>query len=292
MPIHRTRPTKNFTVIDNRILRDDRLKGEETGLLVRLLSRPPRWKIIIAIVMREMGWGRDKTYRLLNRLIDLGYVHRDQERDNVSGSFGEVVYSVFAEPSQNPASRNLAPIDNPLPDSPLPRKPKAPKEEKKESTKIPPTPTIGKTRTSDQASQSRTGDPVLITNPSFEEFWIGYKPDRYMSRHAAERKWNRMDELDRRAALDATPVYLDDCRAIGRKRVNIVRYLDDRIWEGYMKKDATRVTLHPDSPQWIKWRAHFVATGQSTSFMDARAREGKVFTVPTEWPPGKKSQCD
>ena len=42
--------------------------------------------------MREMGWGRNKTYNILKQLSEFGYINAMQERDPVSGAFGEVIY--------------------------------------------------------------------------------------------------------------------------------------------------------------------------------------------------------
>ena len=95
MSIRRERVTKNFTAISNRVLRDRRLKGEEKGLQVWLLSHDPDWKIIISVVMREMGWGRDKTYRLLKRLSQFGYVHRVQERDPDPAGSASLLHRFF-----------------------------------------------------------------------------------------------------------------------------------------------------------------------------------------------------
>lgn len=292
MPIYRERLTRNYTVIDNRILRDPRLKGEAKGLLVSLLSHHPQWKIIIKVVMREMGWGRDKVYRLLKHLSALGYVHRSQDRDQRAGSFGEVSYCVYANPSCNPAL-GTASADGPLPDSPLPGKSKASKRRSKEIKKIPPPPASasepelgpGRGESASSHDPPRNGD-AQRSKLTFERFWTTYTPDAYMSRHAAERKWQRMGEAHRQKAIESLALYFADCRASGRKRVNAVRYLQERIWEGYSDpRRQSMVILNPGSPQWIKWREHYVSTGRSVSFMDARASEGKIFVVPTEWPP-------
>jgi Helix-turn-helix domain len=127
MPVCRERVTKNFTPIPNRALRDPRLKGEEKGLLAWLLTHDPHWKIVIPVIMREMGWGRDKAYRVLKRLCEFGYIQRAQERDPGSGAFGEVSYTVYSNPNSNSAYA-AAIVEQPLPDSPLPEKPKASKE--------------------------------------------------------------------------------------------------------------------------------------------------------------------
>ena len=68
MPIDRGHPTKNYTKIDNRVLRDGRLGGKEQGLLVSLLAHCPTWKIIIPLFMTKQGYGRNKTYSVLNHL--------------------------------------------------------------------------------------------------------------------------------------------------------------------------------------------------------------------------------
>jgi hypothetical protein len=292
MPVYRERLTNNFTVIDNRILRDPRLKGEAKGLLVWLLSHHPQWKVIISVLMKEMGWGRDKVYRLLKRLSELGYVHRSQDRDQRTGSFGEVSYCVYANPSCHPAFEGSASADGPLPDSPLPRKSKASKRRSKELNEIPPTPApvsepkLGPDR---RESSPRTGD-AQNSYLTFERFWTAYAPDAYMSRHAAERKWLRMGEAHRQKAVESLTPYFADCKASGRKRVNAVRYLRERIWEGYsVIRTQSMVPLRPGSPQWIKWREYFVAVGRSVSFMDARGSEGKIFEVPTEWPPNESN---
>jgi hypothetical protein len=292
MPVYRERLTKNFTVIDNRILRDPRLKGEVKGLLVWLLSHNSQWKIIIRVVMKEMGWGRDKVYRLLKHLSELGYVHRSQERDQRTGSFGDVIYSIYANPSHHPAFGGTANAHTPLPDLPFPGKSKAPKRRNKEPKEIPPTPAVSDFELdSGRGANIASHDPACNGNaqhrsPGFEQFWTAYQPDPYMSRHAAERKWQRMVEAHRQKAIELLPLYLADCKASGRKRVNTVRYLNERIWEGYSDtRRPSMVTLRPGSLQWAKWREHYLANGQSVSFMDARAAEGKIFEVPTEWPP-------
>lgn len=113
MPIHRSRPKNHFTILRNGVIRDVRLAGEDRGLLLWLLSHSPNWKVIIPVVMRNMRWGRDKTYRILKRLMEFGYVERYQERDTRSGSFGQMVYVIR---------------DQPLPDIPCPEGCKAAKE--------------------------------------------------------------------------------------------------------------------------------------------------------------------
>jgi hypothetical protein len=118
MPIRKTRPRRNFTIIANRIRDDRRLGSNERALLVDLLSRPPNWKVIPRAVQVQMKWGRDKTYQVFNNLIALGYMHRVQNRDTWTRSFLESVYTVYSDPADNPDFE--VKTAEPCPEIPLP----------------------------------------------------------------------------------------------------------------------------------------------------------------------------
>jgi hypothetical protein len=288
MPVRRERVTKNYTPISNRVLRDRRLNGEKKGLVAWLLSHDPHWKIIIPVVMREMGWGRNKTYNMLKQLSELGYINRVQERDPVSGAFGEVSYTIFSNPDDNSAYA-AAIVEQPLPDSPLPEKSKASKERNKERQKAPPTPSLNSEQAvgglNEDALQQNSKEP----EPAFEQFWQAYSAAPYMSRSKTERYWRRMIPADRQKAFNAVDAYLADCRTNNRMRVSIFRYLRDKIWQGFSAAEniTTRMTIKPDSPEWDAWRKYFVAKQPSrVAFFDQHGRDGKTYTVPTKWPPG------
>jgi hypothetical protein len=118
MPIRRRRLKRNFTVVANQLLYDKRLGSDEYAVMVYLLSRPDNWKVIPSEVADRMKWGRDKTYEVLRRLMEVGYISRTQERDLWTQSFGEVVYTVYSNPDDNP--NFMAKTDEPLPEAPLP----------------------------------------------------------------------------------------------------------------------------------------------------------------------------
>jgi hypothetical protein len=123
MPIRRRKLTRNFTPLSNLIFQDKRLGSDELALMFYLLTRPPDWKIIPNDLAKHMKWGREKTYEVLKRLIGFGYITRTQERDSWTQSFGEVVYTVYCNPDDNPALRvkTEKPLsEGPLPEAPLP----------------------------------------------------------------------------------------------------------------------------------------------------------------------------
>lgn len=56
---------------------------------------------------------------------------------------------------------------------------------------------------------------------------------------------------------------------------------------------GTAMTITPQSPNWNVWKAHYRDTGQNfkAGHMDKCASDGKPFTVPSEYPPGHKSEA-
>jgi len=118
MPIRRRRSKRNFTILPNQILQDARLGSDEFAVMIYLLSRPDNWKVVPHELAKRMKWGRDKTYNVLKLLIEFGYINRTQDRDVWAQWYGEVVYTVYSNPDDNPNLR--VKTDEPLPEPPLP----------------------------------------------------------------------------------------------------------------------------------------------------------------------------
>ena len=66
----------NYTVVYNKFIQDNDLNLELLGLGCRLLNKPPNWIININQLSYELNIGKDKLLRLINNLIDLGYMYR------------------------------------------------------------------------------------------------------------------------------------------------------------------------------------------------------------------------
>jgi hypothetical protein len=86
-----------YTIINNRSLWDSTLSFGAVGLWARLLSRPDDWEISVVELQRSSKTGRDKIYRLLNELIEKGYVIRQQTRSTGKHAqqFGKFEYLIF-----------------------------------------------------------------------------------------------------------------------------------------------------------------------------------------------------
>lgn len=84
--------TKNFTVIQNEIFDAD-LSIDTIGLYLFLFSLPDDWKLNVAHLKRKFGIGKARVYRMLNELIETGYVERVEVR-NEAGQFTSLHYQV------------------------------------------------------------------------------------------------------------------------------------------------------------------------------------------------------
>ena len=94
--IRGARPDTNFYTLDKRISEDRRLGWAARGLLIYLLGKPDNWKVSTQALINETSdansrSGRDATYRLLQELINAGYLQRIQTTDS-SGRYGHVQY--------------------------------------------------------------------------------------------------------------------------------------------------------------------------------------------------------
>lgn len=72
----------SFTIINNRILSDKRLSLKDRGLLCTLISLPDNWAFSLAGLATIIADGKSAIRATLNRLEELGYLRRYEERDS------------------------------------------------------------------------------------------------------------------------------------------------------------------------------------------------------------------
>lgn len=77
----------NFTVLDNNIIRDDRLSWKALGILTYLLSLPPNFKLYLKKLGSLRPSGRDSTRTGLVELQECGYLTIEKIRDEETGRF-------------------------------------------------------------------------------------------------------------------------------------------------------------------------------------------------------------
>lgn len=119
MAIIRTKRTKNFTVLNNDLIRDSRLSFKARGLLQYMLSMPDDWKFYVSELAKHSSKEGESAIRSgIEELEKLGYMRRIQNRDK-SGKFGAVDWEVLDEPVFSPH------VEKPQADKPNAEKPQA-----------------------------------------------------------------------------------------------------------------------------------------------------------------------
>ncbi len=88
-----------FYIGENKTAQDKTISFELIGLIAYLSSLPKNWKINAGDIIRT-GCGRNKAYRLLNELLELGFLQKIETR-NDDGTFKSVAYSFYALRQEN-----------------------------------------------------------------------------------------------------------------------------------------------------------------------------------------------
>lgn len=101
-PAFRTsNPPREFTIISNHALRDDRLSLRAKGLLALMLSFPDDWTYYLHHLQGQSTDGRDGTRSACRELEALGYVRRIP-RHEAHGRFAGINYVVTDTPTTFP----------------------------------------------------------------------------------------------------------------------------------------------------------------------------------------------
>lgn len=72
---------RNFTILDNPLLDDERLSLRARGLLALLLSKPDDYPVNATDLAKRAKEGRDAIEATIRELIEVGYVRRRREQD-------------------------------------------------------------------------------------------------------------------------------------------------------------------------------------------------------------------
>lgn len=91
--------SRDFTIINNKILRDSRLGSSERGLLVTMLSLPDGWSFSIRGLARILPDGITKISNGLNKLESLNYLRRERRYKN--GRISNWDYIISDEPMED-----------------------------------------------------------------------------------------------------------------------------------------------------------------------------------------------
>ena len=100
---------KNYSVINNTVLNDDRVSWEAKGMACYLLSKPDDWRINVSHLWRVAANGHGAVKRILRELEEYGYLRRTRKRAD-DGTFEWE--NEFHEVPQEPEPSSLAATEN------------------------------------------------------------------------------------------------------------------------------------------------------------------------------------
>lgn len=96
MEIIRVIKNKNYSTINNEILRDKTISLKAKGLLITILSLPPGWDLTIAGMSAICKEGKRSIGSAINELIEFGYIKRNALKNGTM--FAGYEYFVYESP--------------------------------------------------------------------------------------------------------------------------------------------------------------------------------------------------
>ena len=98
----REKKERDYTVINNTVLKDERLSWKAKGVLCYLLSLPEDWVIYQSELLKHSTDGRESLRNAINELEEYGYLIIDKKRDE-KGHF-TAIYKIIENPNEKTES--------------------------------------------------------------------------------------------------------------------------------------------------------------------------------------------
>ncbi len=118
----REKKERDFTVINNTCLKDQRLSWKAKGLFCYILSLPEDWQIHLSEIENHATDGRDSLRTAVKELKDYGYLQAKQLK-NPDGTFSATLFKVIEKPQNSPRTENPS-TENPSTENPQTENPK------------------------------------------------------------------------------------------------------------------------------------------------------------------------
>ena len=122
MAVFRIERTRDYTVMSNHHLRNEKLSLKAKGLLSMMLSLPEDWNYTIRGLAKICKEGVDAIGSALRELETAGYIVRHQLRDK-SGRISDTEYVIYEQPQPKQPDTASPGTENPYLDKPDTEKP-------------------------------------------------------------------------------------------------------------------------------------------------------------------------
>jgi hypothetical protein len=196
----------HFAQIPNDWLRDGRVSLEARGLLAQIMSHRPGWNLSVKSIAGQNKIGADKVRRILNELLEYGYLHRSEgQSHNDKGHLAGFDYT-----TSNPSGLTQEPY-----------KGKPVKVEPSKANGLP------KNTISKEYDLSRT---TLVKNGAFDEFW-GVYPKKADKPRAKSEFDKALKRVSFEVLLAGAHSYRDDPNRSDQYTKNPSTWLHNDSWE-------------------------------------------------------------
>jgi hypothetical protein len=258
--IVRRRRTRNFTILENEVVEDQRLALDEIGLLTWLRSRPDDWEVSRLAIGKRFGIGKEKVGRIFRSLIECGWMVREITLpgeparyvvNDEPGTEVEMTPDQLAEIGDRDAPKGVVtnvsqagypPTGDSTAGDPPPEKPPSltRTESKQEQETSPTPPKQGGLESED--SNSKESEEALRR---FDEFKRSY-PDGIVDLAPARAEFMALSDADQVACIAGVAGYADRCRRRREKSKAGHLYIRKRVWENLAAPASESApTLHP-----------------------------------------------
>ncbi len=122
MPVFKNKTQGQYVNVYKDILKNKELSLRDRGMMVTLLSLPDNWNFSITGMSKILHDGKCSIQSSLEKLEDLGYITRTQERTE-NGAFGGITLEIHETP-QHPLT-GFRQTDKPITDKTMTEKPSA-----------------------------------------------------------------------------------------------------------------------------------------------------------------------
>lgn len=256
MTIVKRSRVENFAIVPNSVTEDTRLSFEARGVLCYLLAKPDTWQIRVSDIQKQGGFGRDKAYRILKELRDVGYLVLEVNRNDKARITSQtyIVYDVAGVSeklrSENPTTDNVQ--------KPRPENPDTVSPDKENTHGI-----INKDNKQIPSLMSETGSDATTTKPKarntypelFDQCWKEYPTDANMSKKEAFAEWKKLSDEDRLAVKASIPAFKAFCERDKTYRpIHMCRYISKERWKGHLAHSSPQNPKNAfTGEQWEKY---------------------------------------
>jgi hypothetical protein len=212
-----TNKTKGFNSISRDLVFDNVLSDRARFLYVYMACKPESWDFYQDKVAEELGYKKDTLRKYLDELIERGWIVEDEKRNQ--GKFGVLEYTIEIERKHG---ENL----------PIRKKTVSEKNRNGKNHEQRDIDNISSKQSLSDKEEIENNKRLSNDNPKvdefFEDFWRRYHRKGVKSK--ALKMWNRLNDKNKKLALDAVDDYVLFCKRSNRSQADGSTFLNQEYY--------------------------------------------------------------